>query len=65
MKQGDLVRLRSGSKHTPHSRGRIIEILEGASHPEPVAQVLWQNGVITDEILRDFVHYYEVYGEAG
>lgn len=68
MKQGDLVRLRSGSKHSPYSRGTIIEIVDAtvrSEHTHVIAQVLWQNGVITDEILRDFVHYYEVYGEAG
>lgn len=60
MKQGDLVRLKSGSKHTPYSHGVITEIVEGIMRHEPVARVLWQNGVVTDELLRDFVHYYEV-----
>lgn len=62
MKQGDLVRLKSGSKHTPYSHGVITAIVEGIIRHEPRAQVLWQNGVVTDELLRDFVHYYEVYG---
>lgn len=60
MKQGDLVRLKSGSKHSPYSHGVITEIVEGIMRHEPVARVLWQNGVVTDELLRDFVHYYEV-----
>ena len=65
MKQGDLVRLKSGSKGTPYSHGVITEIVEGIMRHEPVARVLWQNGVVTDELLRDFVHYYEVIDEAG
>lgn len=60
MKQGDLVRLKRENKHSPYFRGEITEIVEGIMRHEPVARVLWQNGVVTDEILRDFVHYYEV-----
>lgn len=63
MKQGDLVRLKSGSKHTPYSHGVITEIVDATVRSENthvIARVLWQNGVQTDEILRDFVHYYEV-----
>ncbi len=58
MKQGDLVRLKRENKHSPYSHGVITEIVEGIMRHEPVARVLWQNGVITDELLRDFVHYY-------
>lgn len=65
MKQGDLVRLKCGSKGTPYSHGVITEIVEGIMRHEPMARVLWKNGVVTDELLRDFLHYYyEVYGEA-
>lgn len=64
MKQGDLVRLKSGSKGTPYSHGVITEIVSAPVRGElhMIARMLWQNGVVTDEILQDFVYYYEVYG---
>ena len=61
MKPGDLVRLKSGSKHTPYSHGEVLEVIERPGAPlGPIAHVRWGNGNETEEILRDFVHYYEV-----
>ena len=63
MKPGDLVRLKSGSKHTPYSHGVIVEIVDATVRGENshvLVRVRWQNGIQNEQILRDFVHYYEV-----
>lgn len=62
MKPGDLVRLKSRNKHTPYSHGVIIEIVDATvrGNAHVMARVHWQHGVQTDEIMQDFLHYYEV-----
>lgn len=69
MKQGDLVAARAGrwaglwsleraSSYTKYTHGVIVEIVEVRN--DLLARVLWQNGIQNEQILQDFVYYYEV-----
>jgi hypothetical protein len=60
MQPGDHVRLKSRNKHTPYSSGVILEIIERNDRFGNAAVVRWQNQTETEEVLKDFVHYYEV-----
>ena len=60
MKPGDHVKLKSNSKHTPQSAGVILDVLEHTDRLGNLVVVRWQNQTETQEILKDFVHFYEV-----
>ena len=75
MKPGDLVawrerypgpaqgRLERAKGLSHYTHGVIVEIVDATVRSENthvLVRVLWQNGIQNEQILRDFVHYYEV-----